>query len=422
MRGNLREILSRADLRWVLDRLAQRIVAGRSVDTPLTLNNSSRQQRRAMDDLLGRKTSKGRTLSVDVARLCAVLDAESVEVIARECCAEAYAEAAARANRAGAWEAVFSKAKEEVQGSGPLFLWLEQVEREGLLKRLSGGEAAVAESLLERALAVLRLLPAERISLADLAASAVGDSHALDVGQPLATLCLRAIRVQHGIDGLASSAARRRAWAAAGVLLDDLSAPALVFNLSARPGSPLASLLDLHREASLPAWLSLRQVRSSAPDFEPLPAALDTIYVCENPSVVSRAAAELGAASRPLICTNGRPAAAVMLLLGLLRRAGARLLVHADLDWSGLRIVDQLITEFQAEPWQMTAEAYEAAPATVPLSGRVFDASWAGELARVMRERGQAVYEEQVCLELLESLRDGSRVLPPGAVQPGSVV
>jgi uncharacterized protein (TIGR02679 family) len=132
---------------------------------------------------------------------------------------------------------------------------------------------------------------------------------------------------------------------------------------------------------------------------------METVYVCENPSVLGRAAAELGGNCRPLVCTNGRPSTTVMRLLRELRNAGATLFVHADFDWAGLRIVDQLVRELDAKPWLMTSDLYKSRTASVPLTGTPFDAGWVSDLSSRMRERGKAVFEEQVCDSLLSGLR-----------------
>ncbi len=412
-------ILARDDLRWIVERLALRVARGQFLESPLTLTRATPAQRRAIDDLLGRRASQGTTLTVTTDQLRAALDAPSLEAIARQCCPDAYTEAATRAESITGWNRVLQNARTSLADSPPLTAWLDRLASDGLLKRLSGRSPAAAESLLDRAIAVLRTHPARETLLAELAATITGDSHALDVGQPLATLCLRAIRELHGIDGLASASARREAWASVGVALDDLSAPALAFNLAARPGSRLAEILDAHRAAALPAWISLRHLRRAGEDFAPLPAAMKTIFVCENPSIVSRAATELGPACRPLVCTNGQPSTAVRQLLRRLREAGADLHVHADFDWAGLRIADQLVREFQAVPWRMTVEAYESVPASVNLAGGPSFPSWAKALATAMKQRARAIFEEQVSDPLIADLRDGAIRRSPSAAAAG---
>jgi Protein of unknown function N-terminus (DUF3323) len=91
----------------------------------------------------------------------------------------------------------------------------------------SRGDVDTASKLMQNALRIISRDPNEEVLLANLAVECADDSHALDRGQPLATLCLRAIAALQGIDGRRSADARRRVWAAIGVIVDDLSAPVL---------------------------------------------------------------------------------------------------------------------------------------------------------------------------------------------------
>ena len=129
------------------------------------------------------------------------------------------------------------------------------------------------------------------------------------------------------------------------------------------------------------------------------------VFICENPSVVSAAAREIGSHCHPLICTNGQPASAVRLLLSQLHRAGAELRCHADFDWAGLRIVDHFVRTLAAIPWRMGIDEYRAAPRALPLPPRPFSADWAPGLAEALRTCGKAVFEEQVMRTLLDDLR-----------------
>src|ERR1700740_1750654 len=75
------------------------------------------------------------------------------------------------------------------------------------------------------------------------------------------------------------------------------------------------------------AFLSYRQLQVEN-SFMPLDPASCVVYICENPSVVSAAAREIGSPCQPLLCTNGQPASAARLLLSQLHQAGAELRYH----------------------------------------------------------------------------------------------
>jgi uncharacterized protein (TIGR02679 family) len=238
-----------------------------------------------------------------------------------------------------------------------------------------------------------------------------------------ATLWIAASRWRHFASALSPPftaltdfVARRKAWLAAGVIIDDLSAPVLTFNLRAAAGSALEEVLDLHRRQGEPVFLTYRQLQPESL-FQPLDPAMRAVFICENPSIVSAAAHEIGATCRPILCTNGQPASAAKLLLSKLRQAGAELHCHADFDWAGLRIIDQLVREYTAVPWRMSVEAYAAADGGVSLDPQPLTTTWAPDLANALRTRGKAVFEEQVVRSLLDDLgRDDAK----GSVKNGA--
>ncbi len=282
--------------------------------------------------------------------------------------------------------------------------WVDELEASGLLRRLAD-DAEAAGRMADQTLTILRRLPAGGVPLAQLAATALGDSHALDDGSPLGTLVLRAVEVLTELPRRDRSAAERRSlWARAGVLLDELSAPALVLGL--RPGDDglLARTLRSHADAGEPCRVTLRQLVRHAPDWSPLAGAI--VAVCENPTVVSAAADRLRAGCPPLVCSEGQPSGAVQTLLDQLGRAGASLRFHTDFDGGGIRIGNLLADRFGARPWRMGRADYEAAVAAAgaPLAGTPEAATWDAHLTEAMTMRAQAVHEEQLLDRLLADL------------------
>lgn len=403
----LNAIFAAPALRWIIARMVARMAAGRPLRGTLVRAKASADERRAVDDLLGRKSTAGAQLTVELEMLERALQAadliDTLEDIVLACHGAVENRRAETERQRAEWQAIFDTARTRCDDYPALLNWVNALAGDGTLKRLSRGDIVLAAKLLDSAFRVLGRSPREEVLLANFAAHCAGDSHALDRGQPLATLCLRAIAAAHGIDGQCSAEARRKAWAAVGVIIDDLSAPVLTFNLRATWGSALEQVLGLHRQQGQPAFLTYRQLQSGA-SFEPLDPAMHVVFVCENPSVVSAAARELGPRCRPLVCTNGQPASAVRLLFSQLRQAGAELHCHADFDWAGLRIVDQLVREYAAVPWHMQAEHYCGASGTVSLAPQSFVSEWSPELTGVLRTEGKAVFEEQVIYPLLNDL------------------
>jgi uncharacterized protein (TIGR02679 family) len=285
----------------------------------------------------------------------------------------------------------------------------------GLLKRLAAGDAIVAAELGRRAEVVLRQLPAQGITRSQLAATVLGDAHALDNGRAAATLVLAVWRRMaapvpdeddhtarqpgEGIDPERAGGAERvrDTWARAGVLVNELARPALYLNLpTAGDGGP----------AGEPAYASLRSLLRSPPRWN---TAGRDVYVCENPNLLAIAADRWGARCAPLVCTDGMPAAAQRCLLSQLVQAGAQLHYHGDFDWPGLRIGNHVMHEHGAQPWRFGAADYLAAVRTAAtpahsLGENAVEASWEAALSLAMRERRIAIAEEALADSLLPDL------------------
>lgn len=424
-----------APLRLRLRRHIERRIDG-ATGQSLLLTQLSSTEREALALLTGRPSGPARSARIDVARLDAALRAAGIadslcEVLERidgPIASRTDARAAARA----AWSGVCAGTGRDAR----LRDWLQTPGAMTLLKRLTRQDAGAADQLLAGADNVLRRLPANGMPRAQLAAQTLGNAHALDAGQPTASVVLAAWR--HGeaaatpagadggdadpIDDSDDIAARhvpderaRDIWARAGVLVNELARPALVLNLPALAGSGAAG------SAGEPAYLSLRQLLRTPPQW---PVRDLLIFVCENPNLLAIAADRLGAHCAPMVCTEGMPAAAQRTLLTQLVRAGANLHYHGDFDWPGIHIANHVLRTWQVRPWRLAAADYEAAAHDAPHTQRDLadtgpDASWDTLLAPAMRRHGLAIAEEAVADALLQDLGrtrcealDGSRSAP----------
>ena len=243
------------------------------------------------------------------------------------------------------------------------------------------------------------------------AARVCGRAHALDEGSPLGTLALGAARALAGLEtpGPDDSAAeaRREVWAAVGVLCDELSSTVLTLGLPG-DGSATGGVLAAAFECHEPVWLTLRQLVRTPVHWRA--RDVRSVLVVENPSVLALAADTPDARAAALVCTNGQPRAATMVLLRALAAAGVELRHHGDFDWTGIAIGNLLRRRLPIEPWQFDREAYLHAvrnhPHTAPLTGAPVAPSWDPELLCAMRTAGHQVEEELVAHELLELLAD----------------
>ncbi|MGB8843289.1 MAG: TIGR02679 family protein [Aliidongia sp.] len=287
----------------------------------------------------------------------------------------------------------------------------------GLLKRLARQDASAAAGFCRCAEAVLQHLPAQGVTRSQLAATVLGDAHALDSGRAIATLVLAVWRrtaapvpdegddcgVRQALDPERTGSVERvrDTWARAGVLVNELARPALFLNLPIETGAD-------RWPAGEPAYASLRSLLRSPPRWA---AAGRDIYVCENPNLLAIAADRWGAACAPMICTDGMPAAAQQCLLSQLVQAGAQLHYHGDFDWPGVHIGNHVMREHGAKPWRFGAADYLAAVRTAPsqaqsLGEKTVEASWDEALSRAMQEQRIAIAEEAVAGSLLQDLDD----------------
>jgi uncharacterized protein (TIGR02679 family) len=343
--------------------------------------------------------------------------------------------AAVAAAEQEAWERAFAKLSRAVAGRPQAAGWLERLHRTGVVKRLAG-DAEAARELLDRLAKIAEALPAHAEHLGSFAARTAGRAHALDDGEPLGALALGLARALSGLEppaaGESPAESRREAWAAVGILCDELSNAVLVLGLTGDGQTATGRMLALARDAGQPIWLTLRQLVRDPPDWRNCldggvlgggvlgggvlgggvlggGVAAGGVYVCENPSILALAADAFGPRCPPLVCLGGQPSAATMLLLRSLDAAGAHLRHHGDFDWGGVRIGNVLRARIASvAPWQFDRAAYldavSAHPHTGTLSGEPVVAAWDSALSDEMCHVGKRIEEEMVADSLLSAL------------------
>jgi len=292
--------------------------------------------------------------------------------------------------------------------ASPLYLacdwyrqWLGELRQDGTLTRLAtqGDAGILAQGVHVLEFLASRPAGAGTIALPALAAQITGDTKALNHGTGLGTLVLRALALQARVPRPGSAAERRDLWDRAGVLVDDLASRVLVLNLPAE-GEGLGEWLTGAARYGTPFQVTLQQLAA-----HPIRVSCPRVFVCENPAVLRRACAELGAACPPLVCTEGRPSAAFHRLVGLAAGAGAELWYHGDFDWPGVAIAADVLGRHGGRAWRMGAGDYRlAARPGVRLGGDPVDTPWDPGLREAMSIEGHAVYEETVGDRLLADL------------------
>lgn len=254
----------------------------------------------------------------------------------------------------------------------------------GWLRRMASGQPSP-----DRLLRVLATLstegPTDRRVLAE---RSTGDPHALDAG-PLASAVLATLSATGRIP---AGLPPRAAWAAAGVGYDDLTGGPTMVGIAPAgwtlpPGTPVTVP---PRVLARTAW----------------PAGAGSVFVTENPSVLSACLTVRGARA---ICTSGTPAPEELAAFAALAAAGWDLAVRADFDDSGLRHVNALLAVApRASAWRMGTADYRAGldGAVEPLRVQLLvDTPWDHGLRPAMAAAGVAVYEETLLPSLLSDVR-----------------
>lgn len=402
-RDRLARLLGDPGLAWLVERVRRRLERGEPLTGPVTLTAPTAAQRTAAERLLGRAPGTGRSLSVRLDAVDAVLRRSGVSPTGLATAVTTLTGPVTllsdrREREATAWQDAYAPLDTLTGTVRPeLADWAAHLRDSGLLRRLAHTPDA-AQPLLTAATSALRQLPAyPAASLPAFAARVLGDAHALDDGTPLATLVLSGVRALTGFPDGTGAEWRREAWASAGLLKDALSSTVLTLGLGGTPA------LDWATGAGEPVVLTLRQLTRAPPRTAPA-----VVHVCENPTVLATAADTLGATCPPLVCLQGQPSAAALTLLRHLHGHGVRLLYHGDFDWGGLRIATALLHRVPWHPWRYTAADYRTAAAATalagPLTGTPATAAWDPELPPALTELGVRIEEETVLDDLLTDL------------------
>jgi uncharacterized protein (TIGR02679 family) len=387
----LQRLLGGPELAGLRGRLRARFEKGATRDE-FTLIGLDVTERRALTGLLGRPIGAASSMRVRLSDIDEALLHAGIASTLREALealdGPIHDLKAARTAREDTWSALLASVEHS-----RLRALVDDPAGGSLLKRFAGSDPQRAAQLLESVGRVIGRLPERGRPLAHLAAAELGDAHALDAGRPVATLVLRAF----GLDQSTVEGERARdQWARLGITVNELAAPVLCLNLPATGNAVAANVARAAAAAGDPVHLTLRMLLRDPPAWD---VSGRRVYICENPSMLSIAADQLGVDCAPLICTNGMPAAAQQTLLRQLIRRGASLAYHGDFDWAGIRIGNFMMRELQASTWRFSVQDYVAACAGSGMlpDGQRVDAIWdAVQLSEAMCTQRKSIHEEAV--------------------------
>ncbi|MCU1492320.1 MAG: hypothetical protein JWO62_84 [Acidimicrobiaceae bacterium] len=381
------------ELRWFWGQLAtqadRRGDPDMSTGTLSVVAPESSEERAAAIGICGKVLAAGQRRRVDLAELVSLTEPLSPGEVAASVLGRPLAERRLAADGQRAREAELCDA---LRGAVPDLDSdaIAALRSSGAIKRLS--KISDAEQVVEHVGAVMRDLP-DGPGMVDrrLLALVAGSPHALDAGQPVAGMCLSLLSALGRVEAGMSA---RDAWAAVGVVYDDITGGLSVVGLV-----PDGWTVPEHAPVTLPPKALARCT---------WPAGRGrVVFVTENPSVLSAAAGIAGARA---ICTTGTPSRLEITSLGKLAAAGWRLAIRADFDDTGLTNTAAILGAVpDALAWRMGATDYlgalQASRSVEPLRlDRLGQTPWDPELAAVMRHHGVAVFEETLLDDLLDDI------------------
>jgi uncharacterized protein (TIGR02679 family) len=398
--------LRRPGLTPLVDELARRFCRG-DIPVRITLKGLDPESQAAVADLLG-SDRLAKSPRVRVEQLLNALGLNSVSELRDEIeaiCGPLVNRRLQRETETTARESLWDWLGEEVRTirigdqSRGLESW---VARQRILGIRGGVD--LHRQRLEQTLAVLRALPANGLSLAELAATHAGEPHALDRGRSVGAIVLDAIAEATGVKRAQDGEATRALWESVGVVPDPLSSTVLALGLPGDDRSPLGRWLSAAQAVGEPVVLSLANLRRWP--LVPLTSGA-AAYVIENPSLVAAACASRWRGP-PLLCSSGRPSIAVVTLLRQLSSAGAAIRQHADFDPTGIAITNWLRDKAGTVPWRMTSDDYLGAAHARRLRRPFLTETplthWDPRLRTAMNDVRIPVYEEDLRIDLLTEI------------------
>jgi uncharacterized protein (TIGR02679 family) len=402
------ELLSVPELRRLLDGARRRLEQSASLTASFTISEPDDAERRAIGRLLATRPPTGRHVRVRLDRLDAALASsrfgvglvEALQLVGGPVADRRAARVAAALAKEALWERL--AAHPALETHPELAEWLGRLRSTGIAARIAPGEES---ELITAALEIVGCLPRSGDRLNVVAASFTGDAHALDRGTPLGALVVNALAHLAQIGTPSTAADRRSLWASFGVVCDELSCDVLTLGLQPISKGSVASPLLAMKEEGQPLRLTLRHIATDKMAFSPT-----KVFVCENPVLVAESADVLGSSSPPIICTEGVPNTAMLLLLEQLSNSGCGLIFHGDFDWGGVRIFNHIRRKIdEITPWRFQRADYirslERVSVVSNLEGKPIETDWDPSLQQAMIDQGRAVFEEQVLGDLIGDLR-----------------
>mgnify|MGYP002905473183 CR=1 FL=1 len=200
----------------------------------------------------------------------------------------------------------------------------------------------------------------QKIYLPVFAAEISGNPHAFDMGTTEGNILYQVILISLEQRGLVVESSdlfpaykRQKSYLLAGILIDDISNYAILYQVRAmkKDRSEHQGMLGFFSEKNM-----VQVPLNIISEWESIECIDNEIYVVENPSVFAAICKE-----KSCMCMNGQPRLAGLLVLELLAKSGTKVYYSGDLDPEGILIAQKLSQYYRGTfcYWHMTPFDYE---------------------------------------------------------------
>lgn len=243
----------------------------------------------------------------------------------------------------------------------------------------------------------------QKIYLPVFAAEISGNPHAFDMGTTEGNILYQVLLISLEQRGLVVESSdlfpaykRQKSYLLAGILIDDISNYAILYQVRAmkKDRSEHQGMLGFFSEKNM-----VQVPLNIISEWESIECIDNEIYVVENPSVFAAICKE-----KSCMCMNGQPRLASILVLDLLAKSNVKIYYSGDLDPEGLLIAQKLRQYYRGNfvYWHMKLEDYRKGISQEYISDKrkkILERIKDEELlpvANLMKEYGVASYQENI--------------------------
>ena len=340
----------------------------------VTLKNLSIAEKEELEGFFGRSYHGQKSITVSSDKFCTVLENSRYKGITPEMLLETYFHEPLMGKKDELQikeqkrKKMMQHLKEKCNGT-PAQEQLEYFYQ--MLKGASKDDLEELERQLEIAAEIYNRLPyrqEQKIYLAVFAAILTGNPHAFDLGTTEGKILYQVVEKDLEVRGLTVDESklfpaykRQRSYLAAGILLDDVSNYALLYNVQAiKKDGTLHMGMDGFGKENEMVQVPLGVIA----EWKEIRCPQKEIYIVENPSVFAMLCGKSDKEQKnnncSYMCMNGQPRLSCLIVLDLLAKTGTTVYYAGDLDPEGMLIAQKLSAYYKGKFhfWHMSLEDY----------------------------------------------------------------